>query len=236
MDNHTEELAPGVWRVEVAPYTNAFVLADDAGRLTLVDTGTRRSGPRLVRSVRLLGFPPTSIDHIVLTHWHADHTGSAARFAESSAAPAVWVGRGDLPAVQGHDQRPQAAAVDATPTARLLGRWTGPGPAVASAQPVDDGQVLPTAGGAVVVATPGHTPGHISLHLADRGVLLAGDAVMNLLWLSRGFGPFRSARSREAATLRRMADLDFEVLAAGHGPPITTAARSRLRRLADRVS
>ena len=236
MDNHTEELAQGVWRVAVAPSTNAFVLADAAGRLTLVDSGTRRSGPRLVRSVRLLGFAPTAIDHVVLTHWHADHTGSAARFAASSAAPLVSVGAGDLAAVQGRERRPQAAATDASRTARWVGRWTGPGPAVAQAQPLHDGQELATAGGAVVVATPGHTPGHICLHLQDRGVLLAGDAVMNLLWLSRDFGPLRSARSKGLPTLRRMAELDFDVLAPGHGPPITTAARARLQRLVDRVS
>jgi glyoxylase-like metal-dependent hydrolase (beta-lactamase superfamily II) len=236
MDNHTEELAPGVWRVEVAPYTNAFVLADDAGRLTLVDTGTRRSGPRLVRSIRLLGFPPTSVDHIVLTHWHADHTGSAARFAASSAAPGVLVGRDDLAAVQGHQPRPLATAPDATRGARLLGRWSRPGPAVTTAQPLADGQVLATAGGTVVVATPGHTAGHISLHLPDRGVLLAGDAVMHLLWLSRGFGLVSSSRSRERTSLRRMAELDFDVLAPGHGPPITRGARRRLHRLVDRVA
>lgn len=236
MDNHTEELAPDVWRIEVAPYTNAFLLADARGRLTLVDTGMRRSGPRLVRSVRLLGFDPTSIDHVVLTHWHADHTGSAARFATSSAAPAVWVGRGDLPAVRGEDRRPQANAPDASRTARLVGRWSGPGPAVPDARALDDGQKLDTAGGAVVVATPGHTPGHISLHLPQRGVLLAGDAAMNLLWLSRGLGPLRSARSSEGASLQRMAALDFDVLAVGHGPPITSGARERLQQLAQRAT
>lgn len=236
MDNHTEQLAPDVWRVEVAPFTNAFVLADEAGRLTLVDTGTRRSGPRLVRSIRLLGFAPTAIDHIVLTHWHADHTGSAARFATSSAAPDVLIGAGDLAAIQGRDPRPQAHAADASRTARLLGRWASPGPAVPDAHPLDDGEVLPTAGGAVVLATPGHTPGHVSLHLPDRGVLLAGDAVLNVLALTRGFGPFRSARSQEAETLRRLSVLDFDVLAAGHGPPITKGARSRLQHLADRAA
>src|SRR5687767_14213023 len=84
MDNSTEQLADGVWRIETGLFLNAFLVAangrDDADGLCLVDCGTKRSGPRLVRSIRLLGFLPTVVRHIVLTHWYADHMGSAARF------------------------------------------------------------------------------------------------------------------------------------------------------------
>jgi glyoxylase-like metal-dependent hydrolase (beta-lactamase superfamily II) len=31
--------------------------------------------------------------------------------------------------------------------------------------------------GCKIVATPGHTPGHISLYLPDQGVVIAGDAM-----------------------------------------------------------
>ena len=236
MDNHTEALADGVWRVQVAPATNAFVLQAEGGRLTIVDTGTRGSGPRLVRSVRLLGLDPHVIDEIVLTHWHADHTGSAARFAASGAAPQVLVGRADLAAVRGLQPRPQAGrpADDVTALGRLLGRFTRPGAAVADAAPLDDGQEL--TGGAVVVSAPGHTAGHIALHLPDRGVLIAGDAVMNLGRLTRGLSAFRSAMSQEASTLQRLAALEFDVLALGHGPPVVNQAQERLRRLAQKVA
>lgn len=242
MDNRTEQLADGVWRIEAAFVTNAYLLAGDghgdAEGLVLVDTGRRSSGAGLVRSIRLLGLDPRAVRQVVLTHWHADHTGSVARFARSSAAPQVLAGRGELPAIRGDDPHPQLGRPpgDVSATGRLVGRFTRPGPAVDVVEALDDGDRLDVAGGADVVATPGHTIGHISLHLEARGVLLAGDAVMTVLGLTRAPGPFRSARSAEAASLRRLADLDFEILAAGHGPPLVRAARRRLDRLAGRAA
>lgn len=242
MDNRTEQLADGVWRVEVAPMVNAYVVAadgrSDAAGLTLVDTGTRRSGPRLVRSIRMLAFDPYRIDHVVLTHWHADHTGSAHRLAASGAAPVVHAGRGDLPAVRGEQRRPHAHVPvgEISAAGRLVGRFSSPGPPVPAAQPLDDGMALDFVAGAVVVATPGHTPGHIAIHLPDRGVVIAGDAVATVGRLTRGVPALRSARTLEAASLRRLAQLEFGVLAVGHGPPVVRDARRRLGRLADKVT
>ena len=243
MDNSTEQIGAGVWRVEVGPLLNAYVIAADGrsddGGLTLVDCGTARSGPRLVRSIRLLGFAPTSVNNVVLTHWHADHMGSAARFAASTAAPDIHVGAGDLDAVSGGNRSPHRGLPreDVSGLGRLLGRTplTRPGPPV-TANPLPDAAVLPYANNAVVVASPGHTRGHIAVLVPAAGVLIAGDAVMNLGRLTQGFGPFRSARSHEPATLRKLAALDFSVLAVGHGPPVVNGAQRKLARLASRVS
>ena len=242
MDNATQQLAEGVWRIEAGPFLNAYLIAadgrGDAAGLTLVDTGTRRSGPRLVRSIRLLGFDPAAINDVVLTHWHSDHMGSAARFASSSATPQIAVGRRDAPPVQGAVRRPHdvAAPGDVTRLGRLLSGLATPGAPVGEITPLDDGMVLERANHATVVDAPGHTAGSIALLLDNRGVLLAGDAVMTFGRVTLGPGPFRSARTQEAATLQRLAGLDFDVLAAGHGPPVVTRARERLRRLAERVA
>lgn len=242
MDNKTARVADGVWAVEVAFGVNAYVLAnngvDDGEGLTLVDSGLRSGGPRLVRSVRMLGFDPASMRDLLLTHWHPDHTGSAARFATSTAATRVRAGREDLAAVRGDQRRPQRYVDrdELTPLGRMYARFVGPGAPVPSAEPLDDGEELAVAGGLRVVAAPGHTPGSLAFHVASRGVLVAGDAVMNLGRLTRGPGFVRSARSSEVATLRRLAALDFDVLACGHGPLVRTGGRERLERLSARLA
>lgn len=240
MDNGTEQLADGVWRIEVGFAINAYLLANDglgdAEGLTLVDTGTATSGPRLVRSIRMLGLEPRAVGDILLSHWHADHSGSAARFVRSEAAPRVHAGQADLPAVRGEDPLPQrrAAAGDVSRLGRLMAGRLRPGPAVRDAVGLLDGATLPVAGGVRVVAAPGHTGGSVAFHLHEQGVLLAGDAALNVLWLSRGPGWTRSARRQEAATLRRLATLDFRILGLGHGPLVAKRAQQRLAALADR--
>jgi glyoxylase-like metal-dependent hydrolase (beta-lactamase superfamily II) len=241
VDNRTEQIADGVWRVEVAYATNAFVLADDgrgdAAGLTLVDTGWRSGGPRLVRSVRMLGLDPRAIGRVLLTHWHADHAGSAARFARSSAAATVAVGEGDHAVVTGEEPAPYAAVP--TGWTSRLGRLLARTGAIAPAEPVPeatalaDGAVLD--GGVEVVAAPGHTPGHSAFWLPERGVLLAGDAVWNT-WVT-WTGPRLSCSAIPAipATLERLAAIDPDVLAVAHGPPLRDGAGARLRRLADRA-
>lgn len=230
MDNHTEQLADGVWRVEVATYVNAYVVANDGhgdgAGLTVIDTGWRPSGSRLVRSIRLAGLDPRAIDDVLLSHWHTDHAGAAARFARSSANPTVWVGEADRAVVTGAVTAPPDA--DSTRLGGLVNaRMRLPEP-VPDARAMAPGQRFTAGGGLEVVAAPGHTPGHCAFWLPERGVLLAGDAVFNVWFLSRGPRFLCSALPAVPATLRRLAGLEFDTLAVAHGPPLTRDARARV--------
>lgn len=235
MDNHTEQVADGVWRVEVGAYVNAFVLANDgrtdAEGLTVVDTGYRRSGPRLVRSIRLAGLDPRSIGDVLLSHWHPDHAGAAARLARSSAAPTVRIGEADRAVITGEAMPLEAAQAETTLLGRAFARRAQPPEPVAGALGLTDGEYLPAAGGLHVVAAPGHTRGHCAFWLPDRGVLLAGDAVFNVWFLSRGPRFSCSALPAVPGTLQRLAGLDYDVLAMVHGPPVTRRAPERVAAL-----
>ncbi|HVM00747.1 MAG TPA: MBL fold metallo-hydrolase [Egibacteraceae bacterium] len=234
MDNHTEQLADGVWRVEVAAYVNAFVVANDGHGegegLTVVDTGRRSAGPRLVRSIRLAGFDPRAVRDVLLTHWHADHAGAAARFARSSAAPTVWIGEADHAVLTGAVE-PRPVKPHATVTGRLAARLLRAPEPVHGARVLRPGECLPGAGGLEVVAAPGHTPGHCAFWLPQAGVLLAGDAVFNVWFLSRGPRFLCSAMPEVPATLRRLAGLAYDTLAMAHGPPVTRRAPERVAAL-----
>jgi glyoxylase-like metal-dependent hydrolase (beta-lactamase superfamily II) len=236
VDNRTEQLADGVWRVEVGFYVNTFAVANDgrgdADGLTIVDTGLAHHGSRLVRSIRLLGLDPRATTEVLLTHWHRDHAGSAAKLARSSARPRVAAGRADLAVVRGQ-ARARDTLTAAGTGARLAARIGLPAPAepVPDAVPLDDGQRLATSG-IEVVSTPGHTPGHCAFLLPDRGVLLAGDAVFNVWRLARGSRLACADVAARDATIHALAGRDFDVLALAHGPAVTHAAKDRLARLA----
>lgn len=237
MDNRTEPLADGVWRVEVASSVNVYVVAHDrcgdGGGLTLIDTGTTGAGPRLVRSIRMLGCDPRAVDQVLLTHWHPDHSGSAARLVASGAAPAVAVGAGDLDVVRGTVPPPRPGPGDTTRLGRMLGRVVRPAAPVPTARGLADGERV-GGSGAEVLATPGHTPGHVAYWLPDVAVLLAGDALWTVGPLGQGPKALSSALSQRPRALARMAALEPAVLGVGHGPPVRGDVGARLRRLAAR--
>lgn len=239
MDNRTEQLADGVWRIEATSWVNTFLVANDgradAEGLILVDTGTKGAGPRIVRSIRMLGLDPRAVRDVLLTHWHGDHAGSAARFAESSAGSAVHVGAGDLGVVTGAQQRPLRSAPPGWTTwlgraLETIGVLRTPSP-VPGAQTLEPGQRFDACEGVEVIAAPGHTPGHCAFLLPSRGVLLAGDAIWNTWGVSAGLRFPCSALPARADTTARLAALEFSVLGVAHGQAVTDRARERVAAL-----
>jgi glyoxylase-like metal-dependent hydrolase (beta-lactamase superfamily II) len=85
-----------------------------------------------------------------------------------------------------------------------------------------DGTLAPgdCVAGFTVVATPGHTPGHLSFFRPADGVLIAGDAV-RVSGLDILAPPFWDTQSEPLArvSIAALADLPVRLLIPGHGPP-----------------
>jgi glyoxylase-like metal-dependent hydrolase (beta-lactamase superfamily II) len=87
-----------------------------------------------------------------------------------------------------------------------------------------DGQVLPQLGGLRVVATPGHTPGHISLFSASTGVLFSGDSIVSSkdgLRGSQGANTWDQAKADRS--VKQQATLGARIICPGHGPVVFEA-------------
>ena len=96
---------------------------------------------------------------------------------------------------------------------------------------VRDGDMLPYLGGLHIIHTPGHTPGSMCLFLAKSRVLIVGDTIINNKdRLSRPL-PLRADRDEAEQSLRKLAQLDFDVCCFGHGPPLYSA-KERIREFA----
>lgn len=203
---------------------NAFVVRADVP--TLVDTGTPGGAKRLLKALEATGVATRDVGRILLTHRHADHAGNAAELARATGAE-VHVSPVDGPFVtEGREQpRPRPA----TP----LGRGLVPYVKVALPWALDrvDAQPSLVDGASVgpfrVVATPGHTAGHVSLLWEERGVLFTGDAAANIT----GVGPHPASDDPEQArgSFRSLADLEFDAACFGHGRTISSGAHERFR-------
>ena len=240
-------LAAGVWRVPTFPADgiNSFLLRGDDGAVTVVDAGLPRAQKRVLAALDLVGVHRSDVQQVVLTHAHPDHAGglralvdavAAARTAGGSGGgrsadpgPLVSIGRDDA----GYLASGQAPPRDPrTTVGRLLQRLPGQGwQKVEAGRVLDDGEVLDVAGGVRVVATPGHTPGHVSLLHEPTAVLITGDALFNVRG-RRSFSPkfFCSDVPASRETAHRLGDeLDYEVAAFTHGPHVAERAKETVR-------
>ncbi len=187
----------------------------------LVDTNTPSCGRKLRRALAAAGVQPRDLSHILITHYHFDHTGNLAELKEESGAT-VAAGAEDAPFIRG--EMPPALPSELNRLGRFLRRL--PPSWIRSYQhfepcPVDlalkEGDVLEELG-LEVIALPGHTPGGIGLLDRANRRLFAGDLVSH--YLGRVGGPTISAsysRSEIAASLRRLADMDVDYMYPGHG-------------------
>ena len=85
-----------------------------------------------------------------------------------------------------------------------------------------------------IVATPGHTPGHIAVLDEALGVLVAGDALTTNDGRPTSY-PIASTEDMEEAqrSVAKLAALDFETLFVGHGEPIQSGAAALVREFLD---
>jgi len=84
-----------------------------------------------------------------------------------------------------------------------------------------------------IIATPGHTAGHISVLDTAAGVLLAGDALRGADGGVIGIDPRASSDIVAGdASIAKLAGFQFETVLFGHGEPVLAAASSLVAELA----
>jgi glyoxylase-like metal-dependent hydrolase (beta-lactamase superfamily II) len=226
--NH-KQLTPNLTQLTKLGCMNAYIVREDDG-LTLLDT-TMNAADQLLAAAQQLGAP---IRRIALTHGHGDHVGSLDAL-RGKLGPEVPVLMPELDArilagepVEFSDKKRGSWPKIKTKPDVLL----KPGDRIGSLE---------------VVASPGHTPGHMAfLDTRDRS-LIAGDAFLSLGGLqvpNRPTWPFplvwMGTCDRKQALVSAVAlrGLDPSLLVLGHGKAVPSpqaamdAAIARARRAA----
>jgi glyoxylase-like metal-dependent hydrolase (beta-lactamase superfamily II) len=177
--------------IKMGPMTvMAYLLVGD--RVVIVDTGIAGQTQRILDAVTTAGRSAADVSLILLTHGHGDHAGSAIALRDATGAP-VALGAGDEEkCVSGVDTEMRARhplnktlLVAIRRRHALTSSPVGPVPDI-----VIDGErsLLEFGVDAVVVPTPGHSRGSLSVFTA------AGDALV---------GDLMGGRGREPRTVRR---------------------------------
>lgn len=227
------QLTPGVYSLGVAKgFESHAFLIDDGDGLTLIDTLFDADARIVVNQIRDIGRTLADLKHIVLTHAHRSHLGGLATLKRESGATVyshAW--EADIIAGERAPQqvswRPQDPLVTYHfQVANNLNVSKHP-PCQVDRAVVD----ADTVGPLTVVHTPGHTPGHLAFWLPTPRILFCGDAVVTSPKFMAGWPGFVLNKRQHAESLHRLAGYDAEILAFGHGEPITVDAAARLRGL-----
>jgi glyoxylase-like metal-dependent hydrolase (beta-lactamase superfamily II) len=221
-------LAPGVVRIPTtgAASINSFALVDDDGSVTLVDCGLKRAPAKIVAGLRAIGRHPCDVTRIVLTHAHTDHAGGAAEMVARTGAP-VAVHEADAAYVEAGHHPPYDPSLL---VGRLITRIPGGGfPPVPVGERLADGQLLDVGGGLRIVATPGHTPGHVSLLHEPTATLITGDALFNMRHLRFSSRPLCTDFRLNERTAHVLGGLEYDRVAFTHGTEILEGAREAVR-------
>ncbi len=177
---------------------------------------------------------------IVLTHGHVDHVGALETLAKRWDVP-VYAHPRELPYLTGRESYPPSDPAVGGGIMPLVGLLFPRGPIDlgerARALP-GDGSV-PNMPGWRWLPTPGHTSGHVSLFRESDRTLLAGDAFVTTKQESvlaiitqrpEMHGPpsyFTTDWPEAEISVQRLADLEPELAATGHGRPLRGAAMRR---------
>jgi glyoxylase-like metal-dependent hydrolase (beta-lactamase superfamily II) len=205
--------APQVLRVEAEiempnaqpgqpkPDVSAFVLVRGQ-EIAIVDTLTPGNARQIGNAIQSFGLNWGNVQHVIFTHYHSDHTGSAAAVADLAQAATLYAGPPDIPRI--------------TVPREIKPAWEGD-------------EIF----GLHILATPGHTPGHISVHEPASATLFAGDAAFNFnSQLSHAIPQFTADLAQATESFKKLSQLAFERALFAHGPPLVSGASGTFAALA----
>lgn len=227
-------------------FVNVYFIGRPGCPWVLVDAGLPGRAAHIAEAAAARYGMASKPEAIVLTHGHFDHAGSAAKLAEQ------W----DVPIYAHALERPfltqRSAYPPPDPTVggaiAFLSRFMPSGPYDFSERLLDlEPNQVPGVPGWEWIATPGHSPGHISLYRPSDRVLLAGDAFATMdmdSWmglvgkkqiLARAGAPFNCDWDATRDSVRKLAELRPSAVGCGHGIPMSDPnLANRLERFAKR--
>jgi glyoxylase-like metal-dependent hydrolase (beta-lactamase superfamily II) len=172
-------------------YTLVYALQSPAGPV-LIDSGWQHadSWDALCGGLAALGLDVADVYGVIVTHHHPDHSGLAGRVREVSGA---WVAMhaADIALIRRFHKirreslreweiaslRRAGASEAEVGQAKSWERHIDP-PAIPDRELADGDRADLPGRELRVIHTPGHTPGHICLYLADSGQMFTGDHVL----------------------------------------------------------
>ncbi|MDW7616764.1 MBL fold metallo-hydrolase [Peribacillus simplex] len=165
-------------------YPNLIILNNE---LTLVDTGYSDSLPLIENEILKNGYEVKNLKNIIITHYDGDHIGSLYDFKEKYPWINIIASESESKYISGEMKSERLVQAEEMlenmPNKEIeFGKWFIQQlknlKHVSIDEKVNDGDMI-LDNNCRVVATPGHTSGHISLYFPSLKSVITGDAAVN---------------------------------------------------------
>ncbi|MDD5254146.1 MAG: MBL fold metallo-hydrolase [Candidatus Nanoarchaeia archaeon] len=188
----TKKIAGSVWKINgpLEPSSNCYLITQKEP--ILIDIGERGNCDDIIKTLKLIGYNPETIKHVIFTHLHYDHIGNPKKFTNAKFYASEQE-------ILSYNLAAQKTCI--------------------KNQEILDGiklNKLPEIfNGLKVYLTPGHTRGSICLWYEEDKVLFTGDTLFKNGILGRTDLP-TSIPGKIEQSISKIAEIPYKVLAPGH--------------------
>ena len=232
--NTIDRLSENVHQIHLGG-TSVTVLQTIEG-LILFDSGFKWNGNALEKSIESLGFSINDISHLLMTHYHPDHSGGLHSLVNKGVSK-IYIHTKDSGVITGKTNMP---GLIRNP---LLGLFGNPFLSLLKGKPIghsftlDGGEKIGSSIPIEVIHTPGHTDGSVCYYLPTEGILIAGDALS--VRKKELFAPsktFSNDWNQAVKSLNRLIEFDYNIVSLSHYRPILKDGRSKVQRLIEELN
>lgn len=215
---------PEIITIKLA-YSRAYLIKEN-GKNLIVDTGLRGNSGLFGKRLKENGVDPSDISLIVITHVHYDHVGNLAWLKEQSKAPVLVSSIESGMLEEGKSVTP-SGTIFLSRIISAIGQFYNPFAAYEPVKPdliFTDFVSLNNYGfSAVIIPTPGHTAGSISV-IFGSGETIVGDTCFRFYNGKSVFPVFANDVQTLLKSWQTLLDSEALVFYPGHGRPFTRDA------------
>jgi glyoxylase-like metal-dependent hydrolase (beta-lactamase superfamily II) len=209
------KIADGIYLIK-SMVSNQYLIQDEEG-FTLIDAGLPGNSRWIKKKMTADNLDYSAIKRILITHADGDHYGAANEIRTETKAE-IWAGEIEAKAMEkGESSRELKPKGIVKMFYTMISKMIKSTPT-----PIDhilkSNEIQPFAGGLKVIATEGHTPGHLSFFSSKTGILYCGDTIQ-----IKGHDTFPSvgANTWDEQLARKSYEMQMElrprIICAGHG-------------------